>query len=65
MKNKTHIRLFLLAIIVISSLILFAYSKNRPSDSKECSENSEKCEKKTQTDFIIWESLYRNLLSSR
>jgi hypothetical protein len=64
MKNKTYIRLFLLAVIMVSSLILFSYTRNTdPAPKKECC--NEKCEQKTQSDFIIWESISRNLLSSR
>jgi hypothetical protein len=60
MKNKTNIRFFLLAIILVSSLVFFSYSKHTKADNKECMNG--KCEQKFQTDFIIWESFSRNFL---
>ncbi|HZE83781.1 MAG TPA: hypothetical protein VE035_05690 [Puia sp.] len=64
MKSRTYIRLFFLILVTITSFLLFSYSRSAPST---CDENSDrgKCpQKKAQTDFIIWESLSRNLLSA-
>jgi hypothetical protein len=63
MKYRIYIRFFLLALIASISLILFSYAhrSNVNSPGKvECG----KCEqKKTQSEFILWESLSRSLLS--
>jgi len=68
MRNKAYIRLFFLTLVVAASLAFFSYSR-RASSSDAGDKNSDcengKCEKKNaQTEFIIWESLSRNLLSA-
>lgn len=63
MKYRTYIRLFLLILVASISLILISYSRsnNATPQKEEC---SGKCDKKTgQTEFILWETLSRNLLS--
>jgi hypothetical protein len=64
MKAKTYIRLLLFILIASISIILFSYSRKNGSNSQGIPDCSGKCEqKKTQTEFILWESLSRNLLS--
>jgi len=68
MRSKTYIRLFFLVLVTAASLILFSYSRKKASPeserSSECS-GSKPCEKKAQTEFILWESISRNLLSAK
>jgi len=67
MRSKTYIRLFLLILVVATSLALFSYSRKK-ADSNNVERSSEcgkSCEKKAQSEFILWESLTRNLLSAR
>jgi len=67
MKTKTYIRLFFLTLIVAISFLFFSYSHRTSADMNDKSSDcgSGKCEqKKAQTEFIIWESLSRNLLSA-
>ncbi|HVU55888.1 MAG TPA: hypothetical protein VHD83_12580 [Puia sp.] len=67
MKTKTYIRILLVTLVAATSLILFSYSHKKTDTnverSTECGGKS--CDKKTQTEFILWESLTRNLLSTR
>jgi len=68
MRSKTYIRLSLLVLVTAASLILFSYSRKKTEPdserSSECS-GSKPCEKKAQSEFILWESISRNLLSAR
>lgn len=63
MKHKTYIRLFLLILVVCISFILFAYSRHNTTESQSNNECGKCVQKKAQTEFILWESLTRNLLS--
>jgi hypothetical protein len=67
MKTKTYIRLFLVVLVASASLILLSYShknvKTNEERSTECGGKS--CDQKSQSEFILWESLTRNLLSAR
>ena len=68
MRTKTYIRIFLLILVTSTSLILFSYSRKKTTEpstdnSTECGGKS--CEKKAQSEFILWESLTRNLLSAK
>ena len=68
MRTKTYIRLFLLILVTSTSLILFSYSRKKSTEpnverSTECGGKS--CEKKAQSEFILWESLTRNLLTAK
>ena len=69
MRTKTYIRIFLLILVTSASLILFSYSRKKTTEttqdqSTECGGKS--CgEKKAQSEFILWESLTRNLLTSK
>lgn len=64
MKRQTYIRSLFLIIVVSVSFILFAYTRIRASHQEDCNNESGKCpQKKTQSEYILWESLTRNLLS--
>ena len=64
MKVKTYIRVFLFILVASISIVLFSYSRKNVSGSQCIPDCSGKCEqKKAQTEFILWESLSRNLLS--
>jgi len=67
MRRKTYIRLFLLILVTSTSLILFSYSHKRSdsTDTERSSECGKSCDKKAQSEFILWESLTRNLLSTK
>jgi hypothetical protein len=65
MKPRTYIRLVLLILIVSISFIFFSYSHKISSpDLKDHECNGKSDQKKIQTEFILWESLSRNLLSA-
>lgn len=66
MRYKTYLRLFFLVLVASISFLLFSYSrKNAENSDKDKSEECGKCsQKKTQTEFILWESLSRNFLSA-
>jgi hypothetical protein len=64
MKPKTYIRLLLFILIVSISILFFSYSRKIPSAGQKDRDCNGKCDqKKIQTEFILWESLSRNLLS--
>ncbi|HVV02771.1 MAG TPA: hypothetical protein VHC96_01050 [Puia sp.] len=67
MKTKTYIRILLVVLVASTSLILFSYSRKKVDTNVERSTEcgGKGCEQKTQSDFILWESLTRNLLSAR
>ena len=63
MKAKTYIRISLFILVAAISLLLFSYSRKN-SNSQVMPDCSGKCEqKKPQAEFILWESLSRNLFS--
>ncbi|MBN9379351.1 MAG: hypothetical protein J0H74_01215 [Chitinophagaceae bacterium] len=68
MRSRTYLRLSLLILVTAASLVLFSYSRKKAEPeserSSECGGNKS-CEKKAQSEFILWESLTRNLLSAR
>jgi hypothetical protein len=65
MTPRTYIRLLLLILIFSVSFILFSYSRKTSSPGQKDPDGSEKCSRnKAQTEFILWESLSRNLLSA-
>jgi hypothetical protein len=68
MRSRTYIRILLGTLIVSVSFIFFAYSRKTSvtiQKDPDCGGKlNEKCgEKKAQTEFILWESISRNLLS--
>ena len=67
MKRKTFFRLFLIILITSSGLLLFSYNKSKASnssDNKECTDDSKSCQKKVQSEYILWESLTRDLFGT-
>jgi hypothetical protein len=66
MKSKNYIRLFILVLLVSASLALISYTRTNAhaSDNKECTDGEKCCNKKVQTEFILWESISRNLFGS-
>jgi hypothetical protein len=63
-RNK-YIRLFVLLLVVSVSLVLFSYVRGRASSSEDNNCEGSKCPNgKTRTEYILWESLTRNLLVS-
>lgn len=65
MRSRNYIRLSFLILATAASLILFSYSRKKADTPSERSSECGKCEKKSQSEFILWESLTRNLLSAR
>jgi hypothetical protein len=67
MKYRMQIRLLLAFLVASTCFVLFSYSRLRDSDNpgnEEGGKGEQKCEeKKAQSEFILWESLSRNLLS--
>jgi len=68
MRSKTYTRLLFVILVTAASLALFSYARKKttaadPERSSECGGKS--CEKKTQSEYILWESLTRNLLNAR
>jgi len=65
MKRSLTIRLFLGTLLVALSLILFSYVHARTSQEEPNGDTS-KCEGgKSQSEFILWESLTHNFLIGR
>lgn len=65
MKSKTYLQIFLLILVASISLFLFSYSHKATTSDKEDTNGQEKCcQKKVHSEFILWESLSRNLLSA-
>jgi hypothetical protein len=67
MKRKTIFRLFFIVLIATSGLLLFSYNKSKASnssDTKECTDDSKSCQKKVQSEYILIESLTRDLLGN-
>jgi cell division protein FtsL len=66
MRSRTYIRLFFLILVTAASLIFFSYSRKKAEpETERSSECSKSCEKKSQSEFILWESFTRNLLSAK
>lgn len=66
MKSRTYFRLFLFILVAAMGIAIFAYSRKTVADNPANPECSGKCDqKKTQTEFILWESISRNLFSLR
>jgi len=64
MNKGLYTRLFALAVIIFSALAFISYSHKRPVDTQDCSSSGSCSGKKVQSEFIIWESLSKNLLSN-
>jgi len=66
MKPTIHIRIFFLCLFVSASLVLIAYSriKSPVTDNKDCIDGEKCAEKKVHSEFILWESISRNLFGN-
>ena len=63
MQRKVIIRLSALILAVSVSLMLFSYVRARASKNDDPNnECGNKCGKKAQTEYILWESITHNLL---
>ena len=63
MTRNTTIRLFFGILVVALSFILFSYAHARASKEDDSNGEGGKCRAgKTQTEYILWESLTHNLL---
>lgn len=63
MQLKHLIRLSALVLAVSVSLMLFSYVRARASHQDDPNnECGNKCNKKVQTEYILWESITHNLL---
>jgi hypothetical protein len=64
MQRRMYIRLLILVLAASMSCILFSYSRSQASTDEDANGEAGKCpQKKAQTEYILWESLTRNLLS--
>ena len=64
MRYKTYLRLFFLVLVASISVLLFSYSRKNVENSDKSEECGKCTQEKTQTEFILWESLSRNFLSA-
>jgi hypothetical protein len=66
MKLKMFVRLFVFVLLVSASLAFISYThtKTAAADNKECTDGEKCCQKKVQTEFILWESISRNLFGN-
>ena len=66
MKRKNRFALLILLLLVFTCFGFISYSHraSEAADAKECTDDSKCDQKKTQTEFILWESLSRNLFGS-
>ncbi len=63
MHRKHYIRLLILVLVASTSMILFSYTRSRNTEQEEqnCEIGKPGCTK-AHSEFILWESLTRNLL---
>ena len=66
MKRSLYFRLFIVAIVVSMSVLLFSYVRARSSHNEDPCNESGKCDGsgKAKSEIILWESLTHNLLVS-
>jgi hypothetical protein len=63
MTRSITIRFFIGILVVALSFILFSYAHTRASKEDDSNGEGGKCRAgKTQTEYILWESLTHNLL---
>jgi hypothetical protein len=66
MWKKTYIRSTLIIMVALAGVFVFAttYTSKKPV-SRECSQSDKDCcNNKSQSDFIIWESLSRAIAAN-
>jgi hypothetical protein len=62
MNTKGYIRISLVILVLSISMVLFAYSHKRVSQTQGSPDGCGKCEReKPQSEFILWETLSHNL----
>jgi hypothetical protein len=64
MRFNNYLRLFFLVLVASISFLLFSYSHKSSADADKTDDCGKCTKKKTQTEFILWESLSRNFLSA-
>jgi hypothetical protein len=66
MWKKTFIRSFFVGLVVLAGLMVFATTRSIKNTVIEncASADKENCEKKSQGDFLIWESLSRTIMTN-
>jgi hypothetical protein len=65
MWKKTFVRLFFLGLVVLAGLMVFGTTRSlKKTVIENCtSADKEDCDKRTQGDFLIWESLSRTIMT--
>jgi hypothetical protein len=61
MERKNYIRLFLLALAVFISVAYYSNTQLKRTTNLECSEDEKSEQKQSPSEFMIWETLSRNL----
>lgn len=66
MWKKTFIRSTLILIVALAGIFVFAttHSANKPENGECIKSKKECCNKKSQTDFLIWESMSRAIVAN-
>ena len=64
MRSKTYLQIFLLILVASISFFLFSYAHKATSDKEDTNGQEKCCQKKVHSEFMLWESLSRNLLSA-
>lgn len=62
MMRSLTIRLFIVIFVIAASFLFFSYIHVRAAKEDNSNGEGGKCCGKTQTEYILWESLTRNLL---
>lgn len=66
MKRSIYFRLFIVAVVVSVSVLLFSYVRARSTRAEDPCNECGKCSGgKARSEIILWESLTHNLLVSR
>jgi hypothetical protein len=65
MKRSLYFRLFIIVAVASASLLLLSYVHTRTASTEEQNCESGKCpSSKARTEYILWESITRNLLTA-
>ncbi len=66
MFRKTFIRLFLVTILALTALVIFAVANNKFSNdqNKECSESTKEGSSRSRSEFMILESIGRTIINT-
>ncbi|GEM_PF-5606498 len=63
MKTAAFTKIFIIMVLVFSALALISYSRSKTISKEDCSGSTQCANKSVHNEFIIWESLSKNLLS--